>query len=197
MVDITLSSDRIRTAPIEVRRWIENELAESLGMRAPVPLPVHHERLVPCAHDELAQIFDFVRGMPPVVNVLLELGRETGTPLPNKTVMFRLRDIAAHAHLQSASQVGACAKILNEALQELRGDNDVLMCAVDDEERCYIGAETQAGIREVWRALVAAHEQMIAARPIAPTAAPPYAIQTPTPPQETLQDKPQDQNNAA
>ncbi len=176
MVDITLSSERIRTAPIEVRRWIENELAESLGMRAPVPLPVHHERLVPCTRDELAQIFDYVRGMPPVLNVLLELGRETGTPLPSGAVMFRLRDIAVHAHLQGG-QVAACLKILNESLQELRSDRDVLFCAADEEERCYVGVETQAAIREVWRAFIAAHEQMIPAKPITPTASPPYSIQ--------------------
>ena len=193
MVDITLSSERIRTAPIEVRRWIENELAESLGMRAPVPLPVHHEHLVPCMRDELTQIFDFVRGMPPVLNVLLELGRETGMPLPNGALMFRLRDIAVHAHLQGASQVLACLKILNQALQELRSDSDALLCAVDEEERCYIGAETQAAIREVWRAFVAAHEQMIPLKPIGTTAAPPYSTQTAAPPQE----KPPGQINAA
>jgi hypothetical protein len=192
MVDITLSSDRIRTAPIEVRRWIENELAESLGMRAPVPLPVHHERLVPCPRDELAQIFDFVRGMPPVLNVLLELGRETGAALPSGAVMFHLRDIAIHAHLQGG-QVAECLKLLNEALQELRSDRHVLLCAVDDEERCYISAETQAAIREVWRAFVAAHEQMIPVKPIMPSASPPYSIQPSAPPQ----DKQQDQVSAA
>lgn len=197
MVDITLSSDRIRTAPIEVRRWIENELEESLGMRTPVPLPVHHERLVPCAQNELAQIFDFVRGMPPVLNVLLELGRETGTALPNNAVMFRLRDIAVHAHLQGASQVVACLRILNEALQELRSDSEALFCAVDEEERCYIGTATQAAIREVWRAFVAAHEQTIPSKPITTTASPPYSIQTTAPTQEPTQDKPQHQVNAA
>jgi hypothetical protein len=184
MVDITLSSDRIRTAPIEVRRWIENELAESLGMRTPAPLPVHHEHLVRCLRDEVAEIFDFVRGMPPVLNVLLELGRETGAALPSGAVMFRLRDIAVHAHLQN-SQVAASLKILNDALQELRSDRDALLCAVDDEERCYIGAETQTAIREVWQAFVAAHERMIPVKPIAPTVSPPYSTQ----PQDTQQDQ--------
>jgi hypothetical protein len=107
--------------------------------------------------------------------------------------MFRLRDIAIHAHLQGASQVLACLKILNQALQELRSNSDVLLCAVDEEQRCYIGPETQAAIREVWRAFVAAHEQMIPPRSITTTAAPPYAIQASTPPQ----DKPQGQVNAA
>jgi hypothetical protein len=125
--------------------------------------------------------------------VLLELGRETGTPLPNGALMFRLRDIAVHAHLQGASQVLACLKILNQALQELRSDSDALLCAVDEEERCYIGAETQAAIREVWRAFVAAHEQMIPLKSIATTAAPPYSTQTAAPPQE----KPPGQINAA
>lgn len=189
MVDITLSTERIRTAPVEVRRWIENELAESLGMRAPVQVPAHHEHLVPCAREEMTQIFDYVRGMPPVLNVLLELGRETGVPLAGGAIMFRLRDIAVHAHLQGASQVVACVKILNQALQELRSDSDALVCAVDEEERCYIGAATQAAIREVWRAFVAAHEQT-PVKSITTTASPPYSAQVSVPPQ----DKPRDQN---
>jgi len=177
MVDITLSSDRIRTAPIEVRRWIENELAESLGMHSPAPAiaAVHHEQLVACSAEEVGRIFDFVQGMQPVVNVLLELGRGIGSRLPNDVMVAALHEVAARAHLRSPQQVIACVRILNEALQQLRSDGDALLCAVDDEERCYVALETQAHIQEVWQAIVAAHTQTLA-KPIRTSAAPPYAV---------------------
>ena len=178
MVDITFSSDRIRNAPIEVRRWVENELAESLGTRSPTPplAPAHHEHLVICSTAEVGQIFDFVQGMQPVVNVLLELGRTAGSHLPNNIMVTALHDVAARAHLRSVQQVIACARIVNEALQQLRGDTDALLCAIDDEERCYVALETQAHIQEVWQAIVAAHTRAFAARPVRTSAAPPYAV---------------------
>lgn len=176
MVDITLSSDRIRTAPVEVRRWIENELADSLGMSTPPLPPTHHERLVTCSAQEVGQILDFVQGMPPVVNVLLEIGRVAGSRLPNKIVMTTLHEISARAHLQAAPQVIACLRIINEALQQIRGDQDALLCSVDEEERCYIAFETQAHIQEVWQAILAAHEHAFASKPIETSCAPPYMV---------------------
>lgn len=176
MVDITLNSDRIRTAPIEVRRWIENELAESLGMHTSTLPPVHHEQLVTCSAQEVGQIFDFIQGMPPVVNVLLELGRAAGSRLPGNIVMSPLQAIATRAHLQAAPQVITCLKIINEALQQFRGNDDALLCAVDEEARCYVAAETQTHIQEMWRAIVAAHADASAARPIRATSAPPYTV---------------------
>jgi len=187
MVDITLSTDRIRTAPLEVRRWIENELAESLGMHTSERLPAHHEQLVTCSTEEVGQIFDFVQGMPPVVNVLLELGRTVGSRLPGNIVMTTVHEIANHAHLQAAPQVLTCLKIINEALQQLKRDDDALLCAVDDEERCYVAAATQAHIQEVWQAVVTAHSHAFAGKPVSTTCAPPYAVGPVSVPPEVAQ----------
>src|ERR1700687_5455839 len=112
MVDITLSSDRIRTAPIEVRRWIESELAESLAAPSPMSPHPHHEHLVSCSASELAHVFSVVQGMPPVTNVFLELARDGGRRMPGGVEMHRLSDLAERAHLRSLSQVVACIKII-------------------------------------------------------------------------------------
>ena len=50
MVGITLTPEQLRSAPLDVRRWIERELAASLGLRpgavsAAQPQPEH---LVAC-----------------------------------------------------------------------------------------------------------------------------------------------------
>jgi hypothetical protein len=70
----------------------------------------------------------------------------------------------------------SCLKIINEALQQLRGDDDALLCAVDEEERCYVAAATQTCIQEIWQAIVAAHAHAFVATPIKASAAPPYAV---------------------
>ena len=37
MIGITLTSEQIRTAPAEVRRWIERQVATSLGLHIQMP----------------------------------------------------------------------------------------------------------------------------------------------------------------
>ena len=95
--------------------------------------------------------------------------------------MIPLRDVAAQAHLLGASQVVACLKIINDVLRELRADADAVLCAVDEEERCYVAAETQASIMEIWQTIVAAHASGNAIRPSTPSCAPPYAIEPAAP----------------
>ena len=182
MVDITLSSDRIRQAPIEVRRWIENELAESLGTRFTGQAPAHHPQLIACTREELERLFELVRGMPPVVAVLVELGRSTTHELPGDVTMASLAEISDRAHLQCASQVVACLKILNEGVQELRNDEDALLCAIDEEGRCYVATATRNGIHDIWRAMVSAQarDASKAAAQVrmaaSATCAPPYSV---------------------
>ena len=55
MIGITLSSEQIRTASAEVRRWIEHEVATSLGLQVRVPNSQSRiEQLAICSLDELA-----------------------------------------------------------------------------------------------------------------------------------------------
>ena len=49
MIGITLTTDQIRNAPAEVRRWIEHEVIASLGIAADapaVPSPTQNAHLV-------------------------------------------------------------------------------------------------------------------------------------------------------
>jgi hypothetical protein len=77
MIGITLSSEQIRTAPAEVRRWIEHEVAVSLGLHVQTPdSQGRTEQLAICSLDELATILSLVQGVFPAVNVFFELGRK-------------------------------------------------------------------------------------------------------------------------
>ena len=39
MIGITLTTDQIRTAPADVRQWIEHQVIVSLGLAAETPAP--------------------------------------------------------------------------------------------------------------------------------------------------------------
>ena len=79
MVGITLSPEQIRSAPPQVREWIEHEIAHALGLTASAPQPPQvPPHLVACGHDEVKAILAEIRSMLPVVAVFFELGREFG-----------------------------------------------------------------------------------------------------------------------
>ena len=123
MIGITLSSEQIRNAPAEVRRWIEHEVMTSFGQQ---PEPAddskrHGEHLAACSEDELTAILSQIEGVLPAVNVLFELGRQGAIFGPSNIEAFRLLDIAHHTRLANVSQVVACLDIVNQAFSRVCG----------------------------------------------------------------------------
>ncbi len=124
MVGITLTPEQLRSAPLDVRRWIERELAASLGLRpgevsAAQPQPEH---LVACTLEEAAAVLSLIQGMFPVVNVFFELGRQGASVGSEGLEAFRLADILRHTRLQNMSQVTAFLDIINQAVRRVRAD---------------------------------------------------------------------------
>src|SRR3954451_21437468 len=117
MIGITLSSEQIRTAPAEVRQWIERQVGSALGLQnTAAEVEPRHEQLAACSAQEVAAIMSQVQGVLPAVNVLFEFGRQ-GVPVPQTRLQaHRLIDIAHHPRLQNPAQVIACLDIINEAL---------------------------------------------------------------------------------
>jgi hypothetical protein len=170
MIGITLSSEQIRTAPAEVRRWIEAEVSASLGLPAPaVAKKPQQGQLAACSAEEVAAILAQVQGVLPVVNVLFEFGRRGAVIGPSRVEAFRLLDIAQHTRLQNINQVVACLNIINEVLGRIRGDGSAQFCAFDRDGHCFVALETQENILHLWQDLIAgqqlgpdAHEAMTA-----------------------------------
>ena len=75
MVGLTLSPEQIRTAPPEVRQWLEHELLAAFGLQSPTAEP-DSPQLVAFTVDEATRVLSLIQGMLPVVNVFFELGRE-------------------------------------------------------------------------------------------------------------------------
>jgi hypothetical protein len=79
MTAFSFSLEQLRSAPPEVRRWAEREIAASLAQIAgPVRQlwPAQEAALAACTPDEAAQLFDLIKGDYLLSQVFFELGRE-------------------------------------------------------------------------------------------------------------------------
>lgn len=154
MTGITLSSEQIRRAPPEVRRWIEHEVAASLGFQ---PGAEDSQRrpaqLAGCGHDELAAVLQLIQGAFPVVNVFFELGRKGASFAQDRLEAYRLSDIQHHTQLQSPDQVIACLNVIDESLHRVRGSAETSFYGLDGDY-CFVARETQQNIRRLWFELI-------------------------------------------
>jgi hypothetical protein len=160
MIGITLTSEQIRNAPPEVRRWIEREVVSSLGQPsqpADGSRP-HGEHLAACSEEEAAAILSQIQGVLPAVNVFFELGRQGAIFGQPNIEAFRLLDIAHHTRLPDVTQVVACLDIINQAFSNACGDATAKFCGFDREGHCFIALETQQNILRLWQKVIASHE---------------------------------------
>jgi len=161
MIAITLTTDQIRSAPIEVRQWIEHEVIAALDLAAPAApslKPVQTAHLVACSMQEAAAVLSQIGGMGPAVNVFFEFARPTisfGTP---PVMSLRLIDILHHTKLESIEQVMESLEAINQALARIRHDVSTKFCGFDSEGHCFVAPETQASIAQLWQSVIAAHQ---------------------------------------
>ncbi len=155
MIGITLTSDHIRAAPPEVRRWIEREVMASLGQQTPPAVEAHSQHLAVCNAAQAEAVLAQIQGVLPVVNVFFELGRQGAIFGQPNIEAFRLLDIAHHTRLPGVDQVIACLDIINQAFSNACGDVTARFCALDREGHCFIAMETQQNILQLWQKTIA------------------------------------------
>ncbi|NPV24485.1 hypothetical protein [Bradyrhizobium aeschynomenes] len=159
MIGITLSADQIRSAPPEVRRWIEHQVLSGLGLGPEAPstpaLPAQSAHLVACSVEDAAKVLAQIQSALPAVNVFFEFARPGIAMGQPPIMMFRLIDILHHTRLQNIGQVMASLEMINKALVEVRHDPSVRFCGFDNEGHCLIAPETQRAIASVWQSVIA------------------------------------------
>lgn len=154
MVGITLSAEQIRSAPAEVRQWIEHEIATSLGLEVqPDGSRSDGGQLIPCSHEEVAGVLSLIQGVFPAVNVFFELGRQGASLGQEQVEVYRLADLQHHTRLQSTEQVMSCLTFIDEALHRVRGSADGSLYVLN-ADYCIIAAQTQHNIRRLWLELL-------------------------------------------
>ena len=157
MAGITLSADEIKSAPPEVRRWLEHEVLRALGGQAG-PAPTAPPALVGCNSEEARDMLALVQTMLPVVRVFWELAREAGSVAVHGMRAFRIADIQRHAGLEAPDQVVECLDLLTAALRRVRGDVTAAFYAVDEQGHCLVAEATMRSILRLWQEIMARSE---------------------------------------
>lgn len=154
MIGITLTSDQIRSAPKEVRQWIEHEVTTALGLGFSAMAAAESVHVVSLSVEESADVLAQIRGMVPAVNVFFEFARPTNSFGQPPMMAFRLIDILDHTGLENIEQVMECLELINQTLAQVRQDGSAKFCGFDNEGHCFVTAETQASIARLWQSLL-------------------------------------------
>jgi hypothetical protein len=158
MIGITLTTDQIRNAPPDVRRWIEHEVLAALGLAADAPVnaaPPQAAHLAAASVEDAASVLSHIQGLMPAMNVFFEFGRP-GISIGQPPVMtFRLIDILHHTRLQNIEQVMACLEMINGAFAQVHRDPSARFCGFDNEGHCLIAPETQRSVATLWQGVIA------------------------------------------
>jgi len=190
MTGITLTSEQIRRAPAEVRRWIEHEVATSLGFQVQA---TDSQRQIPqlagCGHDELVAVLSLIQGVFPAVNVFFELGRKSTSFAEGRLEAYRVSDIQHHTRLQSPEQVISCLNFINESLHQVRGSAGASFYGADGDY-CFVATETQQNIRRLWFELLGRGERATAPGEAASGAGPALQGSVPANDRPTASDSP-------
>jgi hypothetical protein len=161
MTSFTFSAEQVKSAPPEVRRWMENEIAKALGLQARSehdPSKMQASALAECTIEEIAQIFDLISGNFLVTQVFFELARETPVAhnMPSLHAVS-LGDMQRHVQLGDGHLLIECLNVINQALQKVRNDNTASLFAGDELGHIYIHETTYRNIRRLREELVLAH----------------------------------------
>lgn len=179
MIGITLTSEQIRTAPPEVRRWIEREVMASFGPQSQPTEEPRGEHLAVCSQAQAEAMLGQIQGVLPVVNVFFELGRQGAIFGQPNIEAFRLLDIAHHTRLSDVTQVVSCLDIINQAFSNACGDVTARFCALDREGHCFIAMETQQNILRLWQKMIARQQLSLEEAPASASASGPAAGDAP------------------
>jgi len=171
MTSFTFSIEQVRSAPPEVRRWIEHEVTAAFA--APNrsehhPSQVHAAALAVCMPQEAAQLFEMIKGNFLLSQVFFELARD----MPNSHGVAPLHplsiaDILRHTRLGDGDRLVDCFTAINHAFQTIRDDPEVTLFGFDQRGHVFIHQATHDSIRQLWEQLFAAHAPMASDPPLA------------------------------
>jgi hypothetical protein len=159
MTGFTFSLEQLRSAPPEVRRWAEREIAASLALIAGQhpAAPVHAPALAACMPDEAAQLFEFIKGDFLLSQIFFELGRESldvhgAAPLH----VVSIGELLRHTRLGRVERLGEYFGAINQAFRAIRNDPEATLFGFDQQGHVFVHEATCRSIRQLWEELCAA-----------------------------------------
>jgi hypothetical protein len=157
MISFTFSLDQVKSAPPEVRRWIEREAAAALASLSwpdPDASHPHAAALAACTVEETAEVYELIKGNFLLSQVFFELGREMpgnrgGPPLH----ALSLADMLRHTRLADGDRLVDCFSAITQAFRTVRNDPEAALFGFDQYGQVWIHQMTHDSIRELWEQL--------------------------------------------
>jgi hypothetical protein len=161
MTSFTFSIEQVRSAPPEVRRWIERETTAALAaLNRPEhdPSQVHAAALAACMPQEAAQVFEMIKGNFLLSQVFFELARDMpNSHGPAPLHPLSVADIIRHTRLADGDRLVDCFTAINQAFQTIRNDPEATLFGFDHQGHVFIHQTTHDSVRQLWEQLFAAH----------------------------------------
>jgi hypothetical protein len=156
MIGFCFSAEQLRSAPPEVRRWIEREVAASLAAPEHAPIEIHAARLAACLPEEALQMFELIKGDFLLSQVFFELARETAAkPDAAPLHAIPIADLLRHTRLPDGERLAGYLGVINQVFQAVRNDPEASLFGFDQAGNVYIHETTHRSIRRVWEELYA------------------------------------------
>ena len=164
MTSFTFSIEQVRSAPAEVRRWIEHEVmtaVAALNRSEHDPSQVHEAALAACMPQEATQLFEMIKGNFLLSQVFFELARDmSNSQGPAPLHPLSVADIIRHTRLADGDRLVDCFTAINRAFQTIRNDPEATLFGFDQQGHVFIHQTTHDSIRQLWEQLYAAHAPM-------------------------------------
>ena len=154
MTSFTFTPEQVRSAPLEVRRWIVHEIAQTLAaVERPThdPSQVKSAALAALASEEAAHVFAMIRDNFVLSQVFFELARDAA-PGPRGPPLHALNtgDILRHTRLADGDGLIQCLSAINEAFRQVRRDPEATLFGFDQHGHVFIHETTHLSIRQLW-----------------------------------------------
>jgi hypothetical protein len=157
MISFTFTLDQVKSAPPDVRRWIEREAAAAIAaLHRPEPDPSHPHAaaLAACTLQEAAEVYELIKENFLLSQVFFELAREMpgsrgGAPLH----ALSLADMLRHTRLADGDRLVDCFNAITQAFRTVRNDPEAALFGFDQYGQVWIHQATHDSILALWAQL--------------------------------------------
>jgi hypothetical protein len=154
LTSFTFTAEQIKSAPPEVRLWIEQEIAAAVrGLATSAPAPAHSPELSACTPEEAFAIFETIRQDFATAQVFLELGREQSVGHVPALHVFSIGEIKRRLRLGD-DRLADCFEAINRSYMQVRNDPETALFGFDQANHVYVHETTHRSIRNLWEELV-------------------------------------------
>ena len=160
MTAFSFTLEELRSAPPEVRRWIENEILAAItaaGRPEHDFSQVHAAALASCTLEEASQIFDLIKGNFLLTQIFFELAREVPDRGSGPLHALDIGAVLRHTRLSDGDQLAGYLSAINQTFQKVRNDPEAALFGFDQYGHVYVHEATHKSVRSLWEHFVAAH----------------------------------------